>query len=72
MVFHSPVWRTSGPWPIQQLSNIREKLVHVSSSRAARGLVPLFHKIHTPYYYGCIVVCYNTPFSRFERKERSK
>lgn len=72
MVFHSPVWRTSGPWPIQQLSNIREKLVHISSSSAARGLVPLFHKIHTPYYYGCIVVYYNTPFSRFERKERSK
>ena len=72
MVFHSPVWRTSARWPIQQLSNMQKKLVHIPSSRTARGPAPLFHKIHTPYYYGCIVVCYNTPFSRFERKERSK
>ena len=52
------MWKNPGPARFQQVAHRDEKLVNNPSRRAARGLVPLFHKIHTPYYYGSIEVCY--------------
>ena len=47
------MFRTTGQIPVPQILNAAGLLLNSPKTPAKKGKPPLFHKLHSPYYFFC-------------------